>query len=131
MRTLLTGVIVAVGLTVAGPAFADEAEEKCVVAADRYTPMPEVHIATLLAAAAEQSQRRCVPGYSGGADCQVGSPADAPTPNWVGFGDARDPWTPTGWAPPSPGVLRVPFGRDRAGALSDGYARDLERPPQA
>ena len=130
MRALLAGVTVAVCLTVAGPAFADEAEEKCVIAADRYTPMPEAHFAQLLAAAAEQPVTRCVPGYSGGADCQVDSPADAPTPGWSGFGDARDPWTPTGWAEPSPGVQRVLFGRDRTDALCDGYARDLERPPQ-
>ncbi len=123
--------IVAAGLTVAGPAFADVVEGRCVIASDRRTPMPELHIAELLAAAAEQPLQRCVPGYSGGADCQVGSPANTPTSSWLGFGDARDPWTPTGWAQPSPGVQRVPFGRHRAGALSDGYARDLERPPQA
>lgn len=130
---LISAIVVAACYASVGAAYAGvaDAERRCEPGEEQVSLLAEASFTALLQAVTVPApDPRCMAPLGEQADCQwhdAGTPS-GPAPSWSPW--SRDHWLPPNAAPPAPPRARAVWPGDVRVVLSDGYERELERPPR-
>ena len=131
-RLLLITVFAFVAMAAGGrgaAAAVSDADKRCELGDEQLSLLSETRFASLREAVVQVNER-CVAGLGNQADCQMSDTNGAPGPGGSWAPPASNYFVIAGavWLAPASG--RVVGAPERAVVLCDGYARELERPPQ-